>query len=157
MKQLKRGFTLIEILIVIAIIALIMGVFLPNFNEMRRKSRDQARKAGVKAVVEALELYKLNQNPPTYLSDENFATITPGAAWIESGVTYMSSFPVDPLYAANPSEYYIRYDRDDSNALMYILAVCLEDPSDPEGAKNPAPQQITGSCTSSKWYYKYAP
>jgi len=156
-KHFRRGFTLIEILIVIAIIALIMGVFLPNFNEMRRKSRDQARKAGVKAFVEALELYKLNHNPPAYIPDADFATITPGDPWIDNGVTYMNSFPVDPLYSANPSEFYIRYSRSNISNLLYIVAVCLEDPSDPEGAANPEPAVILGTCTSGKWYYKYAP
>jgi prepilin-type N-terminal cleavage/methylation domain-containing protein len=155
MKHIKQGFTLIEILIVIAIIALIMGVFLPNFNEMRRKSRDQSRKAGVKAFVEALELYKINHSPPAYLSTEAFGGLTPGEIWEEGGVTYMNAFPKDPLYDVDPTEFYLRYNRTDT--VSYIVAACLEDTSDPEGKTNPNPALITGECTSEKWYYKYTP
>ncbi len=51
LKQ-KKGFTALEILIVIAIIAIIGGVLLPSFGAMRR---DQVLKSAVEDVASALD------------------------------------------------------------------------------------------------------
>jgi len=159
--KLKSGFTLIEILIVIAIIGLLMAVFVPNFNELRRKSRDQARKSSIKAIAEALELYKINHVPPAYPA--SLSSITPEEPWIEDTVTYMNQFPKDPLYHSSPTEYFYRYQRDGSDPLKYYLGACLEDKTDSDGksvAGMPLPWTTVfdeNTCPSKRWYYKIEP
>ena len=155
MKKNKNGFTLIEILIVVAIIAMLLAVFLPNFNLIRIRSRDQSRKAGVKAYVEALELYKLNQNPPSYppTIPEN------GGIWEVGTTTYMNKTPVDPLYSVKPTEYFYRYGLNGTDSLRYYIGVCLEDETDPEGEDDSPDTTIfvESTCPSGKWYYKIEP
>lgn len=154
MNKNQNGFTLIEILIVIAIIAMLLAVLIPNFNELRRKSRDQNRKTGVKAYVEALELYKLNQNPPAYPVSIN---VTPGQSWEHNSVTYLNKTPKDPLYTNNPNQYFYRYSIN-GDSLRYFIGVCLEDASDPEGQDSPDIAILKPeSCPSKKWYYKTEP
>ncbi len=53
----KRGFTLIELLVVISIIGLLASVVLVSLNSARAKSRDTKRRADLKQLQTALELY----------------------------------------------------------------------------------------------------
>jgi type II secretion system protein G len=52
-----RGFTLIELLVVIAIIGLLASVVLVSLNSTRVKARDTKRKADIRQLQTALELY----------------------------------------------------------------------------------------------------
>lgn len=58
----KRGFTLIELLVVISIIGLLSSLALVSFGDVRRKARDTQRLQDVRAIVIALEAYRLNNN-----------------------------------------------------------------------------------------------
>ena len=149
-----QGFTLIEILIVIAIIGMIVGLLLPNFNQLRQEGRDQARKTGVKALVEALEMYKLNQSPPAYPA--NIPNLNTGGSWIDGEITYLNQTPVDPLYDTNENKFKYIYVR--TSTQTYYVGVCLEDASDPDGRPSPDPTSFSDSyCDSKKWYYKTEP
>lgn len=53
----NRGFTLIELLVVIAIIGLLASIILVSLNSSRKKSRDARRKADIKQMITALQLY----------------------------------------------------------------------------------------------------
>lgn len=52
------GFTILEILLAISIIAILAGVLLLNLNEAGMSSRDKARRAGLEELQLAIELYK---------------------------------------------------------------------------------------------------
>ena len=67
-KNLNRenGFTLIEILIAIAIVAILVSFMMPNFVGIRTRARDTRRKSDLSQIQKALELYKSDQNPPAY-------------------------------------------------------------------------------------------
>lgn len=53
----QKGFTLIEILVVIAIIGMLAGLVLLALNTTRSKSRDTKRQAEFKQIVTAMSLY----------------------------------------------------------------------------------------------------
>jgi len=152
----KQGFTLIEILIVIAIIGMIVGLLLPNFNQLRQEGRDQARKTGVKALVEALEMYKLNQSPPAYPA--NIPNLNTGDSWIDGEVTYLNQTPVDPLYNTDSEKFNYRYGLNGGDPQRYYVGVCLEDTADPDGRPSPDGTIFDNSyCDSDLWYYKTEP
>ncbi|MBP6868685.1 MAG: prepilin-type N-terminal cleavage/methylation domain-containing protein [Candidatus Pacebacteria bacterium] len=54
----NKGFTLVELLIVIAIIGILSSVVLSSLNTARLKARDARRVADFKSVSLAMELYK---------------------------------------------------------------------------------------------------
>ncbi len=59
MKERSAGFTLIEILVVIAILAILLSVIYAALSTASAKSRDTERQADLREVQSALELYKL--------------------------------------------------------------------------------------------------
>ena len=57
MKVWKKGFTLVELLVVIGIIALLLGLALPALNEARFRAREVASRASLKSVEMAIEIF----------------------------------------------------------------------------------------------------
>ncbi|MFA5392102.1 MAG: type II secretion system protein [Candidatus Paceibacterota bacterium] len=118
-KKLK-GFTLIEMLIVITIIALLSSLILVGMGGARTKARDSRRIADLHNIQNALELYyaKLGTYPPgTYNSSTSWNTFT--ELLIDEGIG-VNRVPKDPL---NDTTRYYRYG---GTATDYVLGALLE-------------------------------
>lgn len=58
----KAGFTLIELMVVVAIIGILMAAGILAFSNAQRNARDARRRADVDAISKALEQYYQNNN-----------------------------------------------------------------------------------------------
>ena len=96
----QRGFTLIEVMVVVAILAILATVVITNISDEPGKARIAKAKQDIRAIESALELYKLdNFNYPTTdqgLSAlvESPATDPVAANWKDGG--YLKRMPKDP-------------------------------------------------------------
>lgn len=58
----KKGFTLVEIMIVVAIIGLLAAIAIPNFMGARTSARAQACIANLKQIQGAIQVWALDNN-----------------------------------------------------------------------------------------------
>lgn len=111
-SAMKRGFTLIEILVTISIIGLLTMIGVTNFRVANQKARDGRRQGDLEQIRAALELYRTDEA-------EYPVSITPGGPIQSStGTIYMNEVPTDPLSTQN---YYYS-----SNGDVYTLCAALE-------------------------------
>lgn len=126
----KRGFTLIEIAIVVALIGILSTFIGVNVFSSLSKGKDARRKANLSQLQRALELYQEDQDPPSYPDSGTFTAALCDQCWSQSpgctGNLYLRKVPCDPKDNQTP---YI-YTRDASDTLLYTLVACLENSQD---------------------------
>ena len=69
MKRMKKGFTLVEIMIVVAIIAILAAVAIPNFISYRKQSQATACVANLKQIQAAKEMWFMNNSTAPAITD----------------------------------------------------------------------------------------
>ncbi|HEV3088650.1 MAG TPA: prepilin-type N-terminal cleavage/methylation domain-containing protein [Candidatus Elarobacter sp.] len=97
----ERGFTLIELMIVVAIIAILAGILIPNFVNARSQAQTAACESNLRAIATAMELYYAdNQVYPT----ASGAAVQPSLLTV-NGVAYLNNTPKDPAAQSGAATY----------------------------------------------------
>lgn len=98
----RRAFTLIELLIVVAIIAILAAIAVPNFLEAQTRSKVSRTKADLRTLAIGIEAYRVDNNtyPYVYGVTQPLPTRLSGTASgnITSPIAYLSSIPTDPFF-----------------------------------------------------------
>ena len=119
----KKAFTLIELLIVVAIIAILAAIAVPNFLEAQTRAKVSRAQADMRSLATALESYAVDwQRYPYYLNPDDYPTALESVTFVPTRVTtpvaFMSSLPLDPfrgkrsgLNPSKPTTYFYKHNR----------------------------------------------
>lgn len=155
-----RGFTLIEILIAVSIIAIISAVGIVSYSQAQLIGRDAKRKQDLRGIATALELYyQKNKHYPCSGASWQYSSAAPGF-WITNSTVpagcgdathafnqnYINMLPVDPKQNSGQSPFrgnlgYAFWSGTDgancsANGQYYVLNTLLENTNDPDALKN---------------------
>jgi len=116
-----KGFTLVELLIVVAIIGVLTGLASFNFQQARAKARDVQRKNAAKQMQVALESYRQDTVDSSFPAVSNLNNLVAG--------DYLKKIPADPREGRLAGSWVsYTYTRDTSDEYEFI--VCLENTAD---------------------------
>jgi general secretion pathway protein G len=118
----QRGFTLVEMMIVVAIIAILVMVLVPNFVRARAQAQTASCMMNLKEIATALELYQADNDQYPTASKQALTANDPNL------LPYIKQVPVDPV--AGPSAFY-QYSVQNptaGNASYSIICPGLHDP-----------------------------
>jgi prepilin-type N-terminal cleavage/methylation domain-containing protein len=90
-REQEAGFTLIELMIVVAIIAILAGILIPNFVNARAQAMTAACESNLRSIATAAELYYADQQ--VYPGTGN---VTGTLFTSANGTTYLNNVPTDP-------------------------------------------------------------
>ncbi len=88
----RRSFTLIELLIVIAVISILIGIALPRFRGMQQEGNVAKAKGELRTLQTAVESYYIHNNNTYPAALSNLTSATP---------LIVSSLPEDPFNSGN--------------------------------------------------------
>ncbi|QQG50996.1 MAG: type II secretion system protein [Candidatus Saccharibacteria bacterium] len=174
-----KGFTIVELLIVIVVIAILAAITIVAYNGIQGRARDSQRVQDMNTIIKALEVYKtLNGTYPAPVSTTGAAgweVSTTGSAATNflsalTGTSGVSKVPVDPTNtgvvgdlapARNKENYeyfYYRYTAGDNgcNAARgdyYVVGVAR---MNGVASGSNSPQSPGFSCTGRDWSYEGA-
>ncbi|MBI4084649.1 MAG: prepilin-type N-terminal cleavage/methylation domain-containing protein [Candidatus Levybacteria bacterium] len=141
----NRGFTLIELIIVVTIIGILSSLLLANLVGIRGRVRDGQRKSDLTQIKQALEIYRSDNG--AYPLDSSELNLSQCREKFESGGNvYMQKIPCDPL-DSYPFTY--RYAAS-SDGTTYTLSACLENIND---AKKTDPTNLDPCDGTNNWSY----
>ena len=132
------GFSLIELLVVMSIIAILIASLSFSWQNAQQKGRDGKRKSDLKAIQQSLEAYfqtngkypdssngQIKCNIITPLDDDEIAW---GDTFNCDYVVYMQQLPKDPAYQATAGYFYSQ----GTTPLQYTLSAQIENSKDTE-------------------------
>jgi len=117
----QKGFTLVELLVVMAILGVLVTVTLGAFRSSQARGRDAQRKNDLKQISNALELY--------YSDYGKYPDTLPwGAEFTDLKTVYFKVVPVDPIESL---DYFYRLPDTPVNQKFQLFAA-LENTEDPD-------------------------
>ena len=136
----KRSFTLIELLIVVAIIGILAAIAVPNFLNAQLRAKVANAQADMKALSSALEMYRMDNNHYPYWVDSSGTLVNPLPRRfypLTTPIAYISSVPQDPFIYGPPGaridesqhEAYTTYDYVESGSTIRVRKVTILSPS----------------------------
>jgi len=157
MTKSMRAFTLIELLIVVAIIAILAAIAVPNFLEAQTRAKVSRVKADMRTVVTGLESYFVDNNRyPANLLDAanrrnvmNMSMMTPGGVMpfvpytVTTPVSYISSVPLDTF---NP-----RIMADHQHSFQYFNSTNTPDAMNRQGYRAMVKGVMMNEVNSPEW------
>ena len=130
-----RGFTLIEMMIVIVVISILVGVLLPSFRGTQDEAAEQRARSELRTIATALESYYIHNNNALPSALSSLTSVTP---------RIISVIPDDPFRSSGTDYSYAL----DSNSVYYVVYSYGRDrAADVSGINTSGQITESGDCT----------
>mgnify|MGYP000453325894 CR=1 FL=1 len=137
MKKKQKGFSLLELLVVISIMGILIALGTVAFITVQKKGRDSRRRGEIKAMQDAFEQYKADNT--SYEACSTMAAYDSG-----SGAIMPGGLPSDPKNSGS----FIYNTADGCDATGYCVCAYLEGSI----GNSSAPSGVTCDYTSGDYY-----
>ncbi len=117
----KKGFTILELMLVVAIIAMLTIFIWVSYSSAREKSRDARRMQDIHEISNALNLYNSSNGQFPAMTE----TIT-GEDDFSQELEANNSMPTVPADPLNTGTYQYTYTDNGTSGKFYELGFCLE-------------------------------
>jgi len=97
----NRGFTVVELLVVISVIAILLGIMIPRIKGMQEEANRVKAKAELKTLQTATESWFIHQNPQAYPA----TSATPCATYFNTASPLIVSTQLFDPFAPPGTEY----------------------------------------------------
>lgn len=131
--KLSGGFTLIEILIVVAIIAILMGSVLIGFPQAQKQGRDARRLSDLHQVQVGLQLYyaKCGYYPGSAQAGSSCGSFSQLSSWSNMANAIIGSNIGVKQIPNDPSSGKTYFYGTDANGSGYVIGAAFEDQNNP--------------------------
>lgn len=127
----SRGFTIVELLVVIVVIGLLAAVTIVAFNGVQQRARDSRRESAMNIIKKTMEMYKLDNGQYPYACSNNPSLdcpISSVTSYLSPAYTRTISVPEDKTGV--PSMYY-------AQANSYTIVIPYESKAPCKAGVNP--------------------
>ncbi len=115
----KKGFTILELLVVISVLVILIGIAIPRFKGMQDAAKVAQAKGELQTMQAAIESYYMNQTTKAYPASN--ATVGASVLSTQSPQIISSTPPYDPFGSTSTTEYIYTKSANGNHYVIYSV------------------------------------
>lgn len=123
----RKGFTLIELMVVIVVIGILAAMAIPNFTSMKDRAKESEVQSNAHTVQLAVEDFSVQNDGVYSVNQADIIDHLPGTALLRNSFTGLYTEPRFGQPAANPGEIGVEPVQQGGIVTGYTITACGKD------------------------------